>query len=69
MLKGKGKLLRVFIGEEDKNEGIPLYEWILKKAKSEGLAAVTILKGFEGLGADHQVHTAKIMRLAQDMPF
>ncbi|MFC1478212.1 DUF190 domain-containing protein [Candidatus Margulisiibacteriota bacterium] len=68
MLKGKGKLLRVFVGEEDKNEGIPLYEWILQKAKADGLAAATVLKGFEGLGDDKEVHTAKIMRLAQDLP-
>ena len=34
----EGHLLRIFIGESDKHEGKPLYEWIVLKAREQGLA-------------------------------
>lgn len=46
-LPKEGKLLRVFIGESDKYEGVPLYEWIVRKARKEGLAGATVLRGLE----------------------
>lgn len=63
-----GKLLRIFIGELDRFEGKPLYEVILQKAKEEGLAGCTVLKGIEGFGASSRIHTAKILRLSEDLP-
>ena len=63
-----GKLLRVFIGESDKHEGLPLYEWIVRKAREHGLAGATVLRGLEGYGAHSQLHTAKILRLSSDLP-
>lgn len=63
-----GKLLRIFIGEHDKHEGVPLYEWIVRKAKETGLAGATVLRGLEGYGAHSRLHTAKILRLSSDLP-
>ncbi len=63
-----GKLLRVFIGENDKHEGRPLFEWIVRKARELGLAGATVLRGLEGFGARSRLHTAKILRLSSDLP-
>jgi uncharacterized protein len=63
-----GHLLRIFIGESDRHEGSPLYEWIVRKARENGLAGATVLRGMEGFGAHSRVHTAKILRLSLDLP-
>lgn len=63
-----GKLLRIFIGESDKHDGAPLYEWIVREARDQGLAGATVLRGLEGFGAHTRLHTAKILRLSADLP-
>ncbi|GAB4332356.1 MAG: DUF190 domain-containing protein [Calditrichia bacterium] len=68
ILPEKGHLLRIFIGESDRHEGLPLYEWILRKAREAGLAGCTIIRGLEGFGAHSRIHTAKILRLSEDLP-
>ena len=68
MLPEKGQLLRIFIGESDKHEGKPLYEWIVLKARESGLAGATVLRGIEGFGATSRIHTTKILRLSEDLP-
>lgn len=67
-LPQSGKLLRIFIGESDRHEGRPLYEWIVRKAREEGLAGATVLRGLEGFGAHSRIHTAKVLRLSSDLP-
>ena len=64
----EGALLRIFLGESDKHEGKPLYEWIVLKAREAGLAGATVLRGIEGFGAHSRLHTAKILRLSEDLP-
>ncbi|MBT6340636.1 MAG: DUF190 domain-containing protein [Desulfobacula sp.] len=68
VLPEKGHLLRIFIGESDKNEGVPLYEWIVLKAREHGLAGATVTRGILGFGAHSRIHTTKILRLSEDMP-
>jgi PII-like signaling protein len=63
-----GQLLRIFIGEADKWEGKPLYEALIYKAREMGLAGATMIRGFMGYGAASRVHTAKILRLSEDLP-
>jgi hypothetical protein len=63
-----GYLLRIFVGESDKHEGRPLYEWLVLKAREAGLAGATVLRGIEGFGAHSRLHTAKILRLSEDLP-
>lgn len=63
-----GKLLRIFIGENDTYEGMALYEWIVRKAREQGMAGATALRGLEGYGAHSRLHTAKILRLSNDLP-
>ncbi len=64
----EGKLLRIFIGESDRWHGNPLYEAIVEEARRRGLAGATAWKGFMGFGAHSRMHTAKILRLSEDLP-
>ena len=63
-----GQLLRIFIGEADKWEGKPLYEEIVYLAKKEKMAGATAIKGFMGFGCKSHMHTAKLLRLSEDLP-
>jgi len=67
-LEGEGELLRIFIGESDRYEGRPLFEAIVRLARKRGLAGATVLRGLEGFGAHSRVHTAKLLRLSEDLP-
>lgn len=68
MLPKEGQLLRIFIGESDRHEGKPLYEWIVRQAREHHMAGATVVRGLEGFGAHSHMHTAKILRLSQDLP-
>ncbi len=68
ILPEDGHLLRIFIGESDKYEGQPLFEWIVQKARENCLAGATVIRGLEGFGAHSRLHTAKILRLSDDLP-
>jgi PII-like signaling protein len=67
-LSGEAELVRIFIGENDKFEGRPLYEAIVRKAREQGLAGATVTRGVLGFGADSRMHSAKILRLSEDLP-
>ncbi|WDN87343.1 uncharacterized protein BuS5_00311 [Desulfosarcina sp. BuS5] len=67
-IPSEGQLLRIFIGESNKYKGKPLYEWLVIKAKEQGLAGATVLRGIMGFGANSRVHTSKILRLSLDLP-
>ena len=64
----EGYLLRIFIGESDRDGHKPLYESIVLKGREAGLAGVTVLRGVMGFGRHSIVHTAKILRLSEDLP-
>lgn len=65
----EGYLLRIFIGEADKYQGKPLYEWLVVQAKQQGLAGATALRGIMGFGANsRKIQTFKLTRLSEDMP-
>jgi PII-like signaling protein len=64
----EGCLLRVLIGESDLWHGRPLYEAIVLKAREMHLAGATVLRGIMGYGASSRLHTAKILRLSEDLP-
>lgn len=63
-----GALLRIFIGESDAYEGRPLYEAIVLMLRQEGLAGATVFRGIEGFGASSTIHTARVLRLSEDLP-
>jgi PII-like signaling protein len=61
-------LLRILIGEDDRFEGVPLYEAIVVKAREQHLAGATVLRGPMGFGKSSRLHTTKILRLSEDLP-
>ena len=67
-ITGQGMLLRIFIGESDRWQGKPLYEALVLKAREMGLAGATVVRGVEGFGAHSRLHTAKVLRLSEDLP-
>lgn len=67
-IPAQGQLLRIFIGEQDKWEGEPLYQVIVHLARKEGMAGATAIKGFMGFGAKSRMHTTKLLRLSEDLP-
>ncbi|MEW6127715.1 MAG: DUF190 domain-containing protein [Acidobacteriota bacterium] len=64
----EGQLLRIFIGESDSWQGKPLYEAIIFKSREMGIAGATMFRGLMGYGANSRIHTAKILRLSEDLP-
>ena len=62
------QLLRIFIGENDKDGGRPLYEAIVLKARELHLAGATVIRGAMGFGNSSRLHTSKILRLSEDLP-
>ena len=61
-------LLRIFIGEEDRHEGKPLYKYLVEWFREEGLAGATVLRGITGFGKSSHIHTTTILRLSTDLP-
>jgi PII-like signaling protein len=61
-------LLRIFIGENDRFEDTPLHEAIVMKARELHLAGATVLRGPIGYGMSSRLHTAKMLRLSEDLP-
>ena len=64
----EGFLLRIFVGESDRHGHHPLYEAIVLKAREQGMAGATVLRGVMGYGKHSVLHTAKMLRLSEDLP-
>src|SRR5271169_3913833 len=67
-LDGQSKLLRIFMGEIDKIGHTPLYEVIVQKAKKEGIAGVTVLRGIMSYGASTRIHSSRLIDISEDLP-
>jgi len=67
-LPSEAELLRVFVGESDHYGKKPLYEAIVLEARSRGMAGATVVRGLMGFGAHSRLHTAKVLRLSEDLP-
>jgi PII-like signaling protein len=62
------KLLRIFLGELDKHNSVPLYEALVLAAKKQGIAGATVFRGILSYGASSRIHTAKLLDLSMDLP-
>ncbi|REK09851.1 MAG: DUF190 domain-containing protein [Planctomycetota bacterium] len=67
-LPSEAQLLRIFVGESDKYHGRPLYQAIVEDARERGLAGATVMRGTLGFGAHSRIHSAKVLRLSEDLP-
>jgi len=65
---GKKKIARIYIDNQDKYNGEPLWELILKKVKEYGLAGATVFKGVAGIGAHSEVRSFNVWVLSQELP-
>jgi uncharacterized protein len=63
-----GVLLRIFVGEDDEDDGRPLYEAIVLALREHGLAGATVFRGMMGFGRSSVVHTSRVLRLSEDLP-
>jgi len=64
----EGLALRIYVGESDRRHGAPLYDWIVRQAREQGLAGATVFRGIEGYGGHSRIHSARILRLSEDLP-
>ncbi len=64
----RAERVTVYIGEADRWHGEPLHEAIVMKARELHLAGATVLWGPMGFGADSRIHSAKLLRLSEDLP-
>ena len=67
-LPSEGHLLRIIIGEADRHEHKHLYEWIVLKAREQGLAGATVVRGMMDYGANSYIKTSSILCLSEDLP-
>jgi len=67
-IEGEAKLLRIFLGEDDKISHLPVHEKIVTEARKNNLAGATVYKGIMGFGGNSRIHSAKILRLSEDLP-
>jgi len=67
-LSGEAVLLRMFFGEADRYKRQPLYQAIVEKAREMHMAGATVLRGPVSFGRSSRLHTAKILRLSEDLP-
>ena len=67
-IEGEAKLLRIFLGEDDRISHMPVYEKIVMEARKNNLAGATVYKGIMGYGGNSRIHTAKVLRLSEDLP-
>ncbi len=66
--QGPAERITIFVGETDQHHHKPLYTEIVHRAHAAGRAGATVLRGIEGYGASNHVHTARILRLSEDLP-
>ena len=67
-LKGKAKLMEIYIGEDDKWRGKNLYDAIVESLRANDIAGVTVYRGISGYGAHRRFHKEKRLSLSSDLP-
>lgn len=67
-LEGHAKMVRIYIGEDDRWEGEPLHEAIVKKLRMMDIAGATVYRGVLGFGAQQRVHRSGFLGLSKDLP-
>ncbi|GAB6135311.1 DUF190 domain-containing protein [Thermococcus henrietii] len=60
--------LKIYIGENDRWKGKPLYKAIVEKLREMGIAGATVYRGIYGFGKKSHIHSSDVMRLSADLP-
>jgi PII-like signaling protein len=66
--EGKAKMMRIYVGENDKWNGKPLYEGIVNGLRAHDIAGVTVYRGILGYGANRRIHKDAALALSHDRP-
>ncbi len=66
--RARGKLLRIFVDEEDRYDGKPLYMALVDELKAAGFTGATVLKGIEGYGIHKTLHTGRTFDMSTNLP-
>lgn len=67
-IDGPARWLRIYLGESDRWHGRPLFQALVEYLRKEGIAGATVFRAIEGYGAHSQIHTARVLRLSEDLP-
>jgi PII-like signaling protein len=69
MLKsGPAKKVSIYVGEDHQYHGHSVYSAILDYLFFRGVAGASVVRGIAGFGADHHLHTTRILRLTENLP-
>src|SRR5262249_27305606 len=68
-LEGQARMLRIYIGSDDRWEGAPLYEAIVKKLRMMDIAGATVYQGVMGYGAQQRMHKSGFLGIKHNLPF
>lgn len=68
MFAERAKLLKIYIAEREKFEGVPLHEWLVSKACEMGVAGATVIRGTGGFCSHSPVHSPEMMSLSVNLP-
>lgn len=66
--QGPAKMLRVYIGADDKWHSEPLHEAIVKKLRMLEIAGATVYRGILGYGAKGEPHRRTFLHPVRDLP-
>src|SRR5581483_11476496 len=66
--ESKAKIMRIYIGENDKWNGERLYEAIVNGLRAHDIAGVTVYRGILGYGANRRIHKDVKLSLSHDRP-
>jgi PII-like signaling protein len=67
-MRGKARLMRIYMGESDKWQGEPLFEAILKRLRLMDIAGATVYRGILGYGAKGRTHKSGKLPFSHDLP-
>ena len=67
-IEGKARLMRIYIGEDDRWKDKPLYKALVEAMRANDIAGVTVYRGTLGYGAHRRVHKDKPLHLSHDSP-
>ena len=67
-MPGQAALLRIYTEEGCRQGGQPLYQSLVLKAREQGLAGATVLRGPMGFGESNRLHNANILDLSANLP-
>ncbi len=66
--EGKAKMMRIFIGENDRWNRKPLHKALIESMRSNDIAGVTVYQGILGYGANRRIHKDSALHLSHDRP-